>query len=261
MRASESAPPSAPRASEEIYARLRAGILSGEFRPGDRLPSERSLMETMHRSRPTIREALRMLEHGGLIHTVPGVTGAVVCAPGTREAEQSLMDMLQASRVTISELAEYRMANETALARWAAARRSPEHMRRLEENLREAGDMLRGRDFHRFIAQDSLFHRRLAEAAGNTVASLLARAISRLTEPKMHEAVSRRSEAENTAMCTRILSTHRLIADAVHAGDPDRAEAAMAGHIRAFWEDLGESAAPAGPTEASLSLERGLGET
>ena len=44
------------RASEAIYGQLRALITSGVLKPGDRLPSERAMMEQLHRSRPTIRE-------------------------------------------------------------------------------------------------------------------------------------------------------------------------------------------------------------
>ena len=47
------------RASEEIYLQLREFILSGQLKPGDRLPSERAMMPQLNRSRPTIREALR----------------------------------------------------------------------------------------------------------------------------------------------------------------------------------------------------------
>jgi DNA-binding FadR family transcriptional regulator len=50
------------RASEVIYEQIRELIISGQLKPSDRLPSERTLMEMYHRSRPTIREALRMLE-------------------------------------------------------------------------------------------------------------------------------------------------------------------------------------------------------
>ena len=50
-------------------------ILSGELKKGDRLPSERSMMTMLQRSRPTIREALRMLERAELIKTIPGSGG------------------------------------------------------------------------------------------------------------------------------------------------------------------------------------------
>ena len=56
------------RASEEIYNQIRQLILDGERSiRAWRLPSERKMMEMMHRSRPTIREAMRMLEREGYI--------------------------------------------------------------------------------------------------------------------------------------------------------------------------------------------------
>ena len=60
------------KASESIFEEIRERILKGELRPNDRLPSERALIDVYHRSRPTIREALRMLEHAGLIMSIPG---------------------------------------------------------------------------------------------------------------------------------------------------------------------------------------------
>lgn len=64
------------RASEAIYDQLRELITSGVLKPGDRLPSERAMMEQLHRSRPTIREALRMLEQGGYVASTHGASGA-----------------------------------------------------------------------------------------------------------------------------------------------------------------------------------------
>ena len=66
------------RASDDIYEQLRALITSGALKPGDRLPSERAMMAELQRSRPTIREALRMLEQGGYVASTHGASGAVV---------------------------------------------------------------------------------------------------------------------------------------------------------------------------------------
>ena len=59
------------RASEEIYNQIRQLILDGEIHPGERLPSERKMMDMMHRSRPTIREAMRMLEGKVILRFIP----------------------------------------------------------------------------------------------------------------------------------------------------------------------------------------------
>ena len=108
------------RASEAIYEQIKDLIISGQFKPGDRLPSERALIEMLQRSRPTIREALRMLEREGFIRTVPGTNGAIVQELSTDGVTQSLEVMLQTSRVTLDELSEYRAHNDVAVARPSA---------------------------------------------------------------------------------------------------------------------------------------------
>lgn len=84
------------RASEEIYLQLREFILSGQLKPGDRLPSERAMMAQLNRSRPTIREALRMLEQGGYIASTHGAPGAVVQEPSLHGVEEPLAEMIPA---------------------------------------------------------------------------------------------------------------------------------------------------------------------
>ena len=231
-------PVTTQRASEAIYEQIKELILTGGLKPGDRLPSERSLMESLQRSRPTIREALRMLEHAGFIRTVPGTNGAVVREPGADEAQESLMSLLQTNKVTIGELSEYRLANETAVARWAALRRAEEDIAGLGTILDGAAELLSERRFEEFIDHDAAFHSALARAGKNSVAALLAQILSRLTEPLMLEAARRQGEEENRDMCERILSMHREILGAVAAGDGDAAERAMAWHIKAFGADL-----------------------
>ena len=71
-------PAKTQRASEAIYNQIYPKIISGELRPGDRLPPERELAEMFQRSRPVVREALRMLQQEGLIETAVGSSGGAV---------------------------------------------------------------------------------------------------------------------------------------------------------------------------------------
>ena len=112
------------RASEAIYEQLRELITSGTLRPGDRLPSERAMMEQLHRSRPTIREALRMLEQGGYVASTHGASGAVVQELTIDGVEQPLTAMLRLNQISLEELGEYRAVNDGTIAGWAALRRS-----------------------------------------------------------------------------------------------------------------------------------------
>ena len=63
------------RVFEEIVAQLKQSILNGRFKPGDKLPTERELVEQFQASRVAIREALRTLENSGFIVTRQGANG------------------------------------------------------------------------------------------------------------------------------------------------------------------------------------------
>jgi len=70
------------RASSDVIAQIRTAILSGRFRPGDRLPTERELAQQFGVSRVTVRDALRALEAGGLVRVkVGGQGGPYVAEP------------------------------------------------------------------------------------------------------------------------------------------------------------------------------------
>src|SRR5213595_456802 len=70
------------RASSDVIAQIRRAILSGQYRPGDRLPTERDMAQQFGVSRVTVRDALRALEAHGLVRVkVGGQGGPYVSAP------------------------------------------------------------------------------------------------------------------------------------------------------------------------------------
>ena len=226
------------RASEAIYEQIKELIISGEFKPGDRLPSERALIDMLQRSRPTIREALRMLERAGFIRIVPGTNGAIVQELSTDGVTQSMEVMLQTSKVTLDELSEYRSHNDVAVARWAAQRATPEDIAALRETLERCDALIESGELAAFVAQDAVFHGQLALAGKNQVSYILTQVLSRLVEPMMLKALERQSIQDGTAMCERIIAMHRAILDTVSAGNSEQAAKAMAEHIEMFGGDL-----------------------
>lgn len=226
------------RASEAIYEQVKELIFSGELKPGDRLPSERNMMDLFQRSRPTIREALRMLERSGYIRAIPGSNGAVVLAPDNKHLEENMADALQVGTITLAELGEYRMASEVATVAWAAQRRTEEDLEAMRAVLAEMETSLDR--FEAFISLDPQFHGLLAQAAKNKVSAVMNRTLSKLNRSfmlKQHKA----SQKERQAMCRRIYQMHQAIYDAVAAGDPEQARTAMEAHMQAFTADLQEN--------------------
>src|SRR6201991_650180 len=107
---------SSNRMSEAIVEQIRGLIRSEQLKPGDRLPSERDLGERMGVSRVTIREALRVLEAGGLIEIRVGARGgAFVTTPSKSKIGTGLADLISLSSVTAAEVTEARQVFELGI--------------------------------------------------------------------------------------------------------------------------------------------------
>ncbi|MFR3922117.1 MAG: FadR/GntR family transcriptional regulator [Dysosmobacter welbionis] len=112
-------PAKTQRASEAIYNQIYPKIISGELRPGDRLPPERELAEMFQRSRPVVREALRMLQQEGLIETAVGSSGgAVIQGVSLKSVEEPLKNLVAMGAINLDELLEYRHINDRSCAVW-----------------------------------------------------------------------------------------------------------------------------------------------
>ena len=110
-------PAKTQRASEAIYNQIYPKIISGELRPGDRLPPERELAEMFQRSRPVVREALRMLQQEGLIETAVGSSGgAVIRGVSLKSVEEPLKNLVAMGAINLDELLEYRHINDRSWA-------------------------------------------------------------------------------------------------------------------------------------------------
>src|SRR3979411_1052358 len=111
------------RASSDVIAQIRRAILSGQYRPGDRLPTEREMARQFGVSRVTVRDALRALEAAGLLEIrVGGQGGPYVKEPDPARLAESLRTHFHLQGTTFAELAEARLALETTAARLAAER-------------------------------------------------------------------------------------------------------------------------------------------
>ncbi len=115
----------APKTAELIATLYRRRIVRGELRPGDTLPSEQQLMVQFGVSRPTLREAFRILEAEDLISVKRGSRGgARVTQPSLSVAARYVGLLLQVQGTTIADVYEARMLLEPACARLLAERRT-----------------------------------------------------------------------------------------------------------------------------------------
>jgi DNA-binding FadR family transcriptional regulator len=161
-----------PKAGEMVAAQLRRQIVLGELKEGDQLPPENVLMEQFGVSRPTLREAFRILEAEGAIAVRRGVRGgARVQVPDIGVAARHIGLLLQYRGALLSDVYEVRAVLEPAAAQMAARRRTSADLARLQEVLdrhRESID-----DPGASFAADAEFHRLIVEMSGNETLQIL----------------------------------------------------------------------------------------
>jgi DNA-binding FadR family transcriptional regulator len=120
-----------PKAAELVAEALRTRILRRELLPGDRLPAESLLMTQYGVSRPTLREALRLLEAQELLEVRRGARGGgVVRQPSTRPAMEAISLWLLLSQPGVTHVAEDRLASIAAAALELAVASLPRDRRR-----------------------------------------------------------------------------------------------------------------------------------
>lgn len=191
---------------------------------GARLPAERELALQLGVSRPSLREALIALEIDGQVD-IRGGSGVYVCAPpaGSGGATPALGD-------SPAELMQARVVLEGAVVALAAARVTPEGLRRVGEALaamRE--DQARGR---KPVEADRRFHLSIAEMAGNVV---LVEMVGALFDGR-HEPIAARmsGEVESLSQPWQVaLAEHEAIYRALEARNPQAASAALCSHLQA----------------------------
>ena len=225
------------RASEAIYEQIKDRIISGELKPGDRLPSERNMMELFQRSRPTIR----MLERSGYIRTIPGSNGALVTLPSGRNMIESIGEALQIGNVSLAELSEYRLVSEGAAAAWAAERATDEDISLLRSSLDEGAGVLKHFDspdwFRQFTEADQHFHLYNSKAAKNRVSELMNHTVGNLNRVLLDEKTSVLSARKKELMMKDVQQMHEEVFKAVERRDAEAARAAMETHLKRFLTD------------------------
>ena len=104
------APARTRRTFEVIGDQIREQVRSGTLKPGDKLPPERTLAEQFGTSRNAVREALRALEHAGLINLQKGAHGGAFITDGDPEAvAQSIEDLLHLGGVELTDITDARL--------------------------------------------------------------------------------------------------------------------------------------------------------
>ena len=202
---------------QRIVEQIEQAILSGEIPVGSQLASERDLMVQFGVSRPSVREALRVLQSMGLLESKPGTRGGpVVRAPSSSALRRSFRAMIGTDALEPAELIEYRVILEGSASGLAALRRTDDQLERMraaiERMAREAAE-----NADTFAEADLEFHEAIWEASGNRVLQLSGEAVSGVLRALMQ----RDAEGEHRDNRVKLASTEidRGLFDAIAARD------------------------------------------
>lgn len=162
-----------PKTAELVARKLRKMIVDGELKDGDRLPHEAELMEHFSVSRPTLREAVRVLEAERLVEVRRGSrTGARVCVPGPEIVARPTSLLLELSGATIADVFVALEAIEPAAARILATTGTDDAFDELERIVDE--DIAAAFATQELGAAAAKFHLRMVQLSGNATLGLLA---------------------------------------------------------------------------------------
>jgi GntR family transcriptional regulator, transcriptional repressor for pyruvate dehydrogenase complex len=149
----------AHKISDQIIEQIRNAILSGRFKPGDRVASEKELISDFGVSKATLREALRVLEGMGLVEIKKGITGGVFIAEvDMKTTIHGIMNFLHFKTVSVRDITMIRYLLEPPVVQIAASRIQPEDIVKLESMIVEhpaVPDTIVSREigFHRYLAR------------------------------------------------------------------------------------------------------------
>jgi DNA-binding FadR family transcriptional regulator len=212
------------RLSARVADLLARMILEEDLEPGDRLPSERQMLEQFGIGRASLREALRLLETDGLVRMRMGPNGGPVIAyPEIGQVTRILFLFLITSGATLRDIYAVRAAIDPATARLAALHASPEDIARVAQATERLTETLSNEQA--FLEENAIFHRLIAEICGNPM--LTAVSLSMLSILDGHEAgVRYRLPARRS-----VVALHEAITQAIVSRDGDAAAGAATDHI------------------------------
>lgn len=219
------------RAFEEVSTEIKKLILDGVLRPGDRLPSEMDLAKQFGVGRPTVREALRILELSGFIVIQQGYGGGPIVKHTILNKISALfLDAIQLGKISITQLTVARMGIEKAMIESVLDNAGESEIKDLQANIAMAWD--RAEKGLSCIEENIEFHRLLAKASKNPMFEILIETVvagyydyHRLTPPDLDT-------------CASAIKDHEDLLEAIMKKDRERVLALLETHFQGLKERL-----------------------
>ena len=224
-----------PKTAELVARSLRSQIIRGELTEGQSLPPELALTEQFGVSRPTLREAFRILEAERLIEVRRGSRGgARVMTPDAQVAATHTGLLLQSRGVQLLDVYAARTVIEAPAAAVVAADPSAETIRLFRDNLDAMETLLArtGADAHGLVDLSQDFHALMVESAGNQTLHLFSVMLRRIVDRANRSFVAaHRTEPARMRQYRSTIRAHTAVVDLIEVGDVSGADRLWREHL------------------------------
>ncbi len=205
------------RLYQRIVEQIEGAIARGELSPGQRLPSERELVAQFGASRPTVREALRVLESNGLVRSRPGdPNGPEILAFSPTVLAKQMTRLAQVDEMSIAELISFRMILDGSANLLAARLRSEGELAAIEETLTIMEKAI-DQGFDEFSQADVAFHDAVAKASRNSLIQVCNQVVRGVVLSLISDKVTRARNSR--ALMRESLQHHKEVFEAIRRGD------------------------------------------
>ena len=236
--------------TDDAVESIKQMIISGQLRPGDRLPREQELAANLGLSRGSLREAVRALTVMRVLDTRQG-DGTFVTSLSPAVLIDAMSFIVDFHRdETLLHFFHVRRVLEAEAAASAARNISGEQLAELAQLIGEARQLATSAevDHQKMLANDQVFHGLITKAGGNPV---LAAVVESMSGETTRARIWRGLADENAS--TRTVEEHQAIYAALLDGDPDRARLRAAVHVCGVedWLRLNLAKKPSPPDSAT----------
>jgi len=216
------------RLYEKAAEQIKKSIFNGYLKPGELLPSERSLAEMFGVGRPTIREALRSLDVLGLIEMNQTGKGYIVCSPDVAEYLETLgeqmISLIHPNEKTLRDLWEVRNYIELGVAHTVALNATQDDFDELDRTIKKMESALY--DFEEYFPLGADFHKKLALISGNKffyiIWAMLQNILLKGYNPILEDLFPEGPQ--------KLLYANKQLLDAIRSKDPKKINKAMKIH-------------------------------
>lgn len=218
-----------PKMADRVATVLRRMFIRGELPEGSMLPPESELMARFGVSRPTLREAFRVLESESLIEVHRGVRGgARVTRPRRETLARYAGLILEYEGVTVKDVYEARVTLEVPMVEQLALDRDPKVIAELEAIVERESRIQPGSEG---VDQLTDFHAAISRLSGNKTLQIVSDMLHHIVE-KANRSLQPTKGSRAEQAVRRSAKTHRMVLDMIKAGDADEAGKLWKKHLQ-----------------------------